>query len=412
MQTVILAAGESSRFWPLNNSHKSLFKVMGRPLIWYNLRGLERAGMKDIIIVQSPEKGIEKEIKNYRFPKLRIRYLVQPKPIGTGNALFLARRLLKGYFLALNGDVVSSQELVSETIKKFNKCKKPVILGQKTSRPEIFGMMKLKGDKVLGIKEKPKKGKSPSNVKVVGIYLLEPGFFHFYQLARKSVYDFEEALSLYMKKNEVRMAILRKPEEETPAFLKYPWHLFQIRRYIFDNFLRKGIDPSASVSKKALIQGKVYVGPGTRVLENAVIKGPCYIGRDCLVGNNALIREYSDLEDETIIGANCEVARSIFQQGATTHSGYFGDSIIDQGTKIGAGTITSNLRLDRKKIFSMVKGRKTETGLNSFGAVIGKNSYLGTMVNIMPGKFIGSGCLIFPNSVVSKNIKDNSLFEK
>jgi NDP-sugar pyrophosphorylase family protein len=105
------------------------------------------------------------------------------------------------------------------------------------------------------------------------------------------------------------------------------------------------------------------------------------------------------------------VARSIFQKGVTTHSGYFGDSIIGEGTKIGAGTITSNVRLDRGEIFSEVKGEKINTRLKSFGAVIGKNTFIGTKVNIMPGKFIGSNCTIFPNSLIKGNIKDNTVLK-
>ena len=46
MQAVILTAGESSRFWPLNQRHKSLIKIMGRPLIWYTIEGLKKSGIK------------------------------------------------------------------------------------------------------------------------------------------------------------------------------------------------------------------------------------------------------------------------------------------------------------------------------------------------------------------------------
>ena len=116
------------------------------------------------------------------------------------------------------------------------------------------------------------------------------------------------------------------------------------------------------------------------------------------------------MERNVLIGAFCEVARSIFQEGATCHPGYFGDSIIGENTKIGAGTITSNVRLDRAEIFSEVKGEKINTGLKSFGTVIGENACLGTKVNIMPGKFIGSNCQIGPNSLVNENIEDDTIF--
>jgi bifunctional UDP-N-acetylglucosamine pyrophosphorylase/glucosamine-1-phosphate N-acetyltransferase len=95
MQAVVLAAGESSRFWPLNQNHKSLLKLMGKPLIWYTLKELEKSGINDIIVVQGPKKEIEKELAG--FPGLK--FVTQPRPKGMGDALSKAKKLLKGRFL-------------------------------------------------------------------------------------------------------------------------------------------------------------------------------------------------------------------------------------------------------------------------------------------------------------------------
>jgi UDP-N-acetylglucosamine diphosphorylase/glucosamine-1-phosphate N-acetyltransferase len=410
-QAVILAAGESSRFWPLNKRHKSLFYLMGKPLIFYCLKGIERVRkIKKVLIVQSPKRDVEECIKDFKFD-FKIKFLIQKKPLGMGNALFQARNFLKDYFFVLNGDVLNSDEILKSILEKFKREKKPILAGQKTKTPWLFGMMELKKDRILKIIEKPKKGKEPSDIKVVGVYLLEPNFFKFYEKVKKHQYDFEDALSEYMKEKEVKIALLKKSEEETPAFLKYPWHLFDLRKYLFDNFLENKIEKSAKISKNVIIQGKVYIGKKTKIFEGAVIKGPCYIGENCIIGNNSLIREYTDLENNVLIGAFCEVARSIFQEGSTTHSGYFGDSIIGKNTKIGAGTITSNVRLDRGEIFSEVKGEKINTGLKSFGTVIGENTFIGTKVNIMPGKFIGSNCFIYPSLLIKENIKDNTILK-
>jgi bifunctional UDP-N-acetylglucosamine pyrophosphorylase/glucosamine-1-phosphate N-acetyltransferase len=384
---------------------------MGKPIIYWNLKGAEEAGIKKVIIVQSPKTDVEEELKKFKFKKIKIKYVIQPKPLSTGNALWQARNFLKGYFFVLNADVLNSKEILKEMLKKIKKERKPCLAGQKTKTPWLFGMMELKGDRILKIVEKPKKGKEPSDIKVVGVYYLEPKYFYYYQKVKKNPHDLEDALSEYMKENEVKMALIKKKEEETPAFLKYPWHLFNLRKYLFDNFLKEKIERGAKISKNVIVEGKVYVGKNAKILEGAIIKGPCYIGDGCLVGNNSLVRDYTDLEENVAIGAFCEVARSIFQKGVTTHSGYFGDSIIGEGTKIGAGTITSNVRLDRGEIFSEVKGEKLNTGLKSFGAVIGKNTFIGTKVNIMPGKFIGSNCTIFPNSLIKGNIKDNTVLK-
>lgn len=410
MKAVILAAGESSRFWPLNQRHKSLFYLMGKPLIWWTLNGVEKAKIREVILIQSPKRDAEKKLEKFKFPNLKIKYLIQEKPLGMGNALWQAKGFLKEPFFVLNADVLSSDLILKPMIKEVEKGRKSVLAGQKTKTPSLFGMMKLKGDRILEIAEKPEKGKEPSDIKVVGVYLLEPGFFEFYKKIKKHQYDFEDALSEYMRKKEVRLALVKEPEEKTPAFLKYPWHLFKAREYLFDNHLKAKIENGVKISKNVIIEGKVYIGKGTKIFEGVVIKGPCYIGDNCIIGNNVLIREYVNLENSVLIGSFAEVARSIFQEGATTHSGYFGDSIIGKNTQIGAGNITSNVKLDRGEIFSLIKGEKINTGLKSFGTVIGENSYIGTKVNIMPGKFIGSKCFIGPNSVIFENVKDNTNF--
>lgn len=393
-QAIILAAGESSRFWPLNSKHKSLHRIIGKPLIWHTLDGLKGVGIKEVIIIQGPKKDIERELKSYKFPGLKIRCVVQKRPKGMGDALWQAKKAVKGPFFILNAERVDCQELIEELKAKSAKLKvKSVLVGQRTRTPELYGVMRLRGDKVLEIIEKPKK-KAPSNIKVVGVYLLEPEFFKYYQKVKKHYYDFEDALSLYMKEKDVRVVILKKPEEETPS-LKYPWHLFSVAKYLLD---------------KNLSRKKVHIGKNVKIFEGAVIKGPCYIGDNCLIGNNALVRDYTNLEEGVMIGAHAEVTRCVFQKNAHVHAGYFGDSILGEGCRVGAGTVTANVRLDRGEIKSQVKGEKIGTGLTSLGVIVGKNTNIGINASLMPGVLIGSNCVIGPHSLVMENIKDGTTY--
>ena len=405
-QAVILAAGESSRFWPLNQKHKSLFKIMGKPLIWYTIEALRKSGIKEIIIVEGAKKDIEEALKKYKFPTLKIKYVLQPKPAGMGDALWRTKDLLKEQFFVLNADRVDCEEIIKK-LQTTNYKLQTVLFGQKTKNPQLYGIAELKGDKVLNIIEKPKKGEEPSNIKIVGVYLLGPGFFEFYKKAKKGMYNFEETLSLYMIKNDTRIVILNEPEEETPT-LKYPWHLFLMEKYLMDKFLKSIIAEDAKIGKNVVIEGKVQIENNVKILEGAVIKGPCYIGENCVIGNNSIVREYVNLENNVLIGALAEVARSIFEEGSHTHSGFFGDSIFGENCKIGAGTVTANKRLDRKEISTLVKGEKISTQLKRLGVVIGENSNIGINVSLMPGVFIGVNCNVGPNLVVKKNLKDRT----
>jgi len=407
-QAVILAEGLSSRFWPLNKKQKCLVKIMGKPVIFYTVESLRKAGVSEIIIVQSKKtKEIQKELKKYKLG-VSVKYFDSPKPKGMGNTLWQVRNLLKERFLVVNAERIDADEILKNAKIKIEK-NKTLLFGKKTKNTELFGIMRLKGDKVLDIIEKPKKGKEPSKIKVVGVYILEPDFFEVYKKVKKHQYDFEDALSKYAKENDVKVVILKTEENKTPV-LKYPWHLFRAKNYLFDKFLKSKIEKSAYVSKKAVIEGKVYIGKNTKVFENAVIKGPCYVGEDCVIGNNSLIRDCTDLENKVVIGANAEIKNTVFQENSHVHSGYIGDSIIGEGCRIGAGVVTANLRIDRGIIKSIVKDKKIETGLKRFGCVIGDNTKTGIHCSFMPGVLIGSNCIIGPNSVVTKNIKDNKLF--
>ncbi|MFH1643438.1 MAG: hypothetical protein ABH967_02285, partial [Patescibacteria group bacterium] len=219
-------------------------------------------------------------------------------------------------------------------------------------------------------------------------------------------HSLEHAILLYAKEKDVRVALT---EKETIA-LKFPWDLFSFNKYLMDKFLEFKISNSAKIDKTAKIEGKVFIGENVKIFENVVIKGPCYIGDNTVVGNNTLLRDYVSLDGDNIAGALAEITRSIFSQGSTMHSGYFGDSILGKQCYVGAGTITANVRIDRGNIKSVVKGAKIDTGLASFGVVMGENAKVGINTSLMPGVFIGKDSIIGPSSLVRKNVEDNTLF--
>ena len=401
-QAVILAAGESSRFWPLNQRHKSLVKIIGRPLIWYTIEGLKKSGIKDIIIVQGPQKDIEEELKNYDLG-VEIKYVIQAESKGMGNAVMGVQNLISGPFFVLHAHKVNVGDYVKPMIEKFKESKAELIfLGIKIDKPWLYGMLELEGDKVKGLIEKPEKGKEPSDVKAIGIYLLPREFFEYYKRIPEHQYALEDVLSFYAKENEARVVIV----EKEPSTCKYPWHLFEVAKFLMDKYLERKIEKPAKIAKNVVIEGKVYIGKNTRIFENAVIKGPCYIGDDCIIGNNAIVREYTNLENNCLVGSNAEVARCILQEDVHTHSGYFGDSIFAKGCRIGAGTVTANIRIDRGEIKTVVKGEKINTGLKSLGIIMGENAKTGINCSLMPGVLIGSNSVIGPASVVFKNIED------
>lgn len=413
-QAVILAAGESSRFWPLNSRHKSLIKVMGKPLIFYTIKSLQKAGFSEIIVVQGKEKDIQEELTPFLEEiSVEIKYVIQEEPRGMGNALWQAREFLKDKFLVLNaeridaGNLVTSQKSAIEDLEQKGGFA-GILFGQKTNSPHLFGVMELEGERVVQIIEKPEKGKEPSNIRVVGVYILGTDFFEYYKNIEKQHHDFEAALSAYIKKKKIRALLFGKKKSSPP--LKYPWHLFNIQGYLLKRYLKRKTEPSAKIIKGASIQGRVYIGKNTRIYKYAVIKGPCYIGDNCIIGNHTLIRENVNIEEGSVIGAYTEVARSNLQKAVHLHSNFIGDSILDKNCRIGAGTVTANVRIDRGGIKPFFNNKKIESGLNRLGVIIGENTNIGINCSLMPGTLIGADCLVGPGSLLKGNLSDNKVF--
>ncbi len=405
MQAVVLAAGESSRFWPLcEGTHKSLFRLMGKPLIQWTLEALKRAGIEEAIIVQSPTKAIQQALKDVSL-NLKMRYIVQEQPKGMGNALLAAKRELDERFFLLHAHEFTADRWIGLIRAKSRKTGvKTVLAGQRTQEPWKYGMLELKGDRVIDIVEKPDPNKSPSNIRALGIYLLSHEFLDDLAQVAEQPYAYEEALGRHMSEHDVRVVM---GDEASPS-LKYPWDLFAATRLLMDEHLKAFRAPTARISPLAHIEGKVHIGERVKIHEYAVIKGPCYIGNDCVIGTHSLVREYTDLEEGVVIGAFAEVARCLFQEGASTHAGYFGDSIFDRGARAGAGTVTANVKVHRDEIRPTVRGERVSTRLRSLGAIVGADTQLGISVMTMPGVLIGARSFVAPGIVVDENVPSDT----
>jgi bifunctional UDP-N-acetylglucosamine pyrophosphorylase/glucosamine-1-phosphate N-acetyltransferase len=406
MQAIILAAGESSRFWPLNKSHKSQIKVLGKSLIYWTIKGLSESGIKDIVVVSKPNSSLEKELAGEKFDA-KISYVIQEKPLGTGNAVFQAKDFIKEPFFIFWPYKVTAKEIAKKILDKYNSENSQVILiGTKTNTPWDYGILKFEGEKVIEISENPKPGQEPSNIKVLGSYFLHPDFFEYYQKIKKHhPEDFVDALNLYIKDKKANFILL----EKEPPSLKYPWELLGILKIMTNSEeFKHFVSPNAKIGKNVVINGNVYIGDNVIIGENTVIYGPCFIGRNSKIGANNVFRGPVNLENDIVTAAFTEIKNCLIQEGTHFHSGYFGDSIIGKNCRFGAGFVTANRRIDRGNIKSKVKDKKIDTGLTYFGTVVGNNSCFGIQSGTMPGVFIGSDCRVGPGTLVFENIEDGA----
>lgn len=403
MQAVILAAGKSSRFYPYNQTfeHKSLISIMGKTILEHTIESVKSCGIEDIIIVTGKESKIPELLGNGEKLGVRISYKEHEGAKGMGAALLEAKDLLHDNFFLLNAYHLDFADFARE----MQNLASVVILGRKEAGSPAFGYVKTEGERVVQIIEKPN-SVSFDMLRIIGIYFLSPAFLDTLSKTPLSHYHFEEALDAYAKENVVRFVETDKPS----LTLKYTTDLFAAKDYLLGKIKGQQISPKASIASDAVITGDVVIEDDATIMEGVCIKGPAYIGKGATIGNRSILRNGVDVEKSVVIGSQMEMKNVLVMDGATTHAGFIGDSIIGEKTKIAAGIVTANARLDRQPVAITIKGEKISTGLRHIGVIIGSNANLGIRISTMPGVIIGNDVIVGPSTTVMKDIPDNTKY--
>jgi UDP-N-acetylglucosamine diphosphorylase / glucose-1-phosphate thymidylyltransferase / UDP-N-acetylgalactosamine diphosphorylase / glucosamine-1-phosphate N-acetyltransferase / galactosamine-1-phosphate N-acetyltransferase len=148
----------------------------------------------------------------------------------------------------------------------------------------------------------------------------------------------------------------------------------------------------------AFIGEKVSIGEGTVVEDGVMIKGPAIIGRNCHIRHNAYLRENVIIGDGCVVGNSTEIKNSLlFNHAGAPHFNYVGDSILGHKAHLGAGAKLSNIRIFPGNIAVEMDGKKVDTGLRKFGALLGDGVEIGCNAVLNPGSIIGRGAVIYPN---------------
>ncbi|ABZ94487.1 Glucose-1-phosphate thymidylyltransferase [Leptospira biflexa serovar Patoc strain 'Patoc 1 (Ames)'] len=177
MKGIILAGGSGTRLYPLTRGVvKQLLPVYDKPMIYYPLSVLMLAGIREILIISTPNdtKRFEDLFGDGSDLGLKIQYIIQPSPDGLAQAFLLGEDFIGNddACLVLGDNIFYGDGLIqmlSDTILEVKESQKAVVYGYTVKDPERYGVAELDSEmNVLSIEEKPLKPKS--NVAVVGLY--------------------------------------------------------------------------------------------------------------------------------------------------------------------------------------------------------------------------------------------------
>ncbi len=140
----------------------------------------------------------------------------------------------------------------------------------------------------------------------------------------------------------------------------------------------------------------VFVGEGTVVEDGAFIKGPAIIGCNCRVASGAYVRENVIVGDGCVLGHASEFKNCLlFNRATVPHFNYVGDSVLGHKAHLGAGVILSNVKLIAGNVFIEHEGKRLDTGLRKFGAIIGDRVEIGCNAVLNPASIVGRRSLIY-----------------
>lgn len=188
----------------------------------------------------------------------------------------------------------------------------------------------------------------------------------------------------------------------------YPWEVLpKIGEFILE------LGNTLSEEEYEKVGENIWIAKSAKVAETAYIKGPAIIGKDAEVRHCAFIRGNAIVGEGAVVGNSTELKNVIlFNKVQVPHYNYVGDSILGYKAHMGAGSITSNVKSDKKLVVVKNGEEKIETGLKKFGAMLGDEVEVGCNSVLNPGTVVGRNTNIYPLSCVRGVIPARSIYKQ
>lgn len=413
MRAVILTAGEGTRMRPLTLTRpKTMLPVGGKPLLEYNVEALRDAGIKNVTMVVGYQKeSVEDHFKNGSDFGVNIDYVTQEKRLGTAHAIGqVANTMNKDdeAIIVINGDIILGNELIKNLINKYYESQaQSILVLTKVDDPSSFGVVKLEGDFIKDIVEKPSIEDAPSDLINAGIYLFDLNIFQAIKKTEKSErgeYEITDSLKIQISQGKKVLGLIShdkwidvgRPWE----FLELNEHYLEVSESIIEGEIEEGVT----------IHGPIILKKGSIIRSGTYIMGPVYIGANCDVGPNTFLRRHTSIGDDVNVGNAVEIKNSIIMDGTNVnHLSYVGDSIIGANCNIAAGTNIANLRFDDEGIKVTVKGKRIDSGRRKMGVIFADGVKTGINSSFNPGVTVGLNSSVGSGAIIYRDIPNNKV---
>jgi mannose-1-phosphate guanylyltransferase len=343
LQALILAGGEGTRLRPLTSTiPKPVVPLVDRPFIGFMIEWLARHGVDDVILACGfMADGIRRVLGDGSALGLRLRYLEEPRPLGTGGALKFAQELLDQRFLMLNGDVLTDLDLTAQLDQHERTGAHATLALMAVEDPSAYGLVRLDDDSaVTEFVEKPGPDQIGTDLVNAGAYILEREVLDVMPPAGTNCSIERDVFPVL-----VGRGLFGHPSGGYWLDIGTPERYLQATFDILEGNVATSIGERLSDAGSRLVDGASIDGrvvapalasPDSRVAEHAIVGGRAVLGRGASVGFGAHV-ESSVLLDGVTVGARSTIRSSIVGPGVTIgeHCHIDGGVVIGAGARIG-----------------------------------------------------------------------------
>ena len=367
MQALILAGGEGTRLRPLTSTiPKPVVPLVGRPFISYMLEWLREHGVEDVILgCGFMADRVRDVLGDGSGLGIRLRYLEEPRPLGTGGALKFAEDLLDERFFMLNGDVLADLDLTAQLEAHERTGARATLALVPVDDPSAYGLVRTDPEgAVTEFVEKPGPEHTDTNLINAGAYILERGVLDGMPPAGTNV------------------SIER---DVFPTLVGRGLFGYEASGYWLDigtpaRYLQGTYD--ILEGKVATEVGRRLRGSGLVLVEGATVDGrvvaPVVVATGCSVAPRALVGDRSVLGEGVTIGEGARVESSVLLRGVS----------VGAGTRIRASIIGPDVQIgDHCQIEGGV--------MLGAGVKIGSGNTLAAGARIFPGVDLPDGAIRF-----------------
>ena len=211
---IILAGGTGSRLSPLTKIiNKQLLPLYDKPLIFYPLSILMLAGIRDVLIITNPNEDVnfKKILGNGSNFGIKIQYLIQNKPNGLPEAFIIGEKFInkKNVALILGDNFFYGQGFTKRLKQKTKSKSGSTIFTYQVNNPEDYGIVEMKKDKILNIREKPKNSKS--NLAITGLYFFDHNVVNISKKlkpSKRKELEIVDLLKEYLKRKKLKVVYM------------------------------------------------------------------------------------------------------------------------------------------------------------------------------------------------------------